>query len=248
MLPSDWRERVTAMVSGREPLAPDLFAGGPVLGPLDQIGVYANQYRIRLYEALADEVIGLRALLGDDLEPTLRRYLADCGSTSWTLERIADRLEGWLAAQGAPVAQVEMARLDRAVQRAFIAGDPQPLAIEQLAAFPPLALTPPTRLLRLTTNVHDVRSGVRSGDPVPLQTGLDVPLVVFRRERAIQTLVLEPAAFTLLEALGRGDDAGQALEQLVLDGCIAPDALADSVQRWFHDFAAHGLVQVRPDR
>ena len=244
MLPSDWRERVTAMVSGREPLAPDLFAGGPALGPVDQIGVYANQYRIRLYDALFDEVIGLRALLGDDLEPTLRRYLADCPSTSWTLERIADRLEGWLADQGAPDEQVEMARVDRAVQRAFIAGDPVPLDPAQLAGLPSLVLTPPTQLLRLTTNVHDVRSASRAGTEVALETGLDVPLVVFRRDRAIQTLVLEPAAFALLDGLREGLGLEGALEALVVEGLVEPETLAGRVQRWFHDFAAHGLVQI----
>lgn len=251
MLPSDWREQVTAMVAGKQPLTEQasgqLFAGGPVLSPVEQIGVYANQYRIRLYEALEEEVIGLRALLGDALKPTLWRYLEDCPSTSWTLERVADGLEDWLRAQGAPVAQVEMAALDRAVQRGFIAGDPQPLTAEQLATLPPLQLTPPTQLLRLTTNVHDVRSALRAGDVVDLQTGTDVPLVVFRQGRSLQTLVLEPAAFRLLAAFRDGVDVGSALEALVLEGLVEPEAVATSVQRWFRDFAAHGLVQVRSD-
>lgn len=245
MLPSDWRDRVTAMVAGKQPLSGELFAGGPVLSPVEQIGVYANQYRLRIYGALEEEVIGLRALLGDQLEVTLWRYLDDCPSTSWTLERIANGLEDWLRAQGAPVAQIEMAALDRAVQRGFIAGDPSPLTAEQLASLPPLKLSPPTQLLRLTTNVHDVRSAVRSGEAVALQTGLDVPLVVFRQGRVLQTLVLEPAAFALLTAFRDGLDVGSALEKLVLDGLAEPEDLASQVQRWFRDFAAHGLVEVR---
>ena len=245
LLPDDWREQVTAMVSGQAPLDGALFRGGPVLGPADQIGVYANQYRIRLYDALAEEVVGLRVLLGDRLKSVLWAYLRDQPSTSWTLERIAVRLEGWLRDQGAPVEQIEMAALDRAVQVAFIAADPRPLSVEQLQSLPDLELAPSVQRLWLTTNVHDVRSAVRSRASVQLEHGVVHPLVVFRKGLGVQTVVLPAGAWHLLHGFERGLSIPDALEELVVRERVTADEVGASIQGWFRDLATHGLVQVR---
>lgn len=233
------------MVSGQAELDGALFRGGPVLGPAQQIGVYANQYRIRIYDALAEEVVGLRVLLGDDLKDVLWAYLRDQPSTSWTLERIAVRLEGWLRDQGAPIEQIEMAALDRAVQVAFIAGDARPLSVEQLQSLPDLELAPSVRRFLFTTNVHDVRSAVRSGTSVALEHGQQIHLVVFRKGLGVQTVVLPKGAWHLLDGFERGLSIPDALEELVLNEVVTADEVGASIQGWFRDLATHGLVQVR---
>ena len=72
-LPDDWRETFVEMVQGKRPLEADWFTGGPALSPMEQIEVYKNQYRLRLYDALVEEVPGLAHLLGGGVEPTLRQ-------------------------------------------------------------------------------------------------------------------------------------------------------------------------------
>src|SRR5688500_11772041 len=114
-LPSDWQVVMAEMVRGAAPADGARFAGGPVLGPSEQIGIYREQYRLRMWDAFVEEIPGLRVLLGDDLERVVWGYLADCPPDSWTLARITNRLPGWLEAHGAPAAHVDMARLDAAV-------------------------------------------------------------------------------------------------------------------------------------
>lgn len=232
------------MVSGQKPLDGALFSGGPVLGPVDQIGVYADQYRLRLYPALEEEVIGLKALLGAEaLKPLLWRYLEACPSQTWTLARIAERLEGWLREQDAPIEQIEMAALDRAVQRGFTAGDGTPLTIEQLASLPPLRLHPAVSLLRHTTNVHEIRSAAYRDDRPAIRHELDVHLVIYRKGLRLAHRELEPGAWHLLSHVQRGAPLEEGLEAMLADGHIQVDTVADDIQRWMKTFAELGLVQ-----
>ena len=75
VLPPDWQARMVAMIRGAEPLEPDWFTGGPVLGPAEQIGVYRDQYRLRMWNTLVDEVPGTLALLGGVFEVVNQRIL-----------------------------------------------------------------------------------------------------------------------------------------------------------------------------
>lgn len=245
-LPDDWRDQVTAMIARRAPLDGSMFRGGPVLSPVEQIGVYRNQYELRLYDALVEEIAGLAHLLGPRLRETVWAYLDAHPSRSWTLNRVADHLVPWLEATGAPVEQVEMARVDRAVQRGFEAALGRPLVPEQLTELPDLRLQPAVTLLRLTTNVHAIRGAVLAERESPqLERGLDVPLVIFRQAFRMRHWELSPGAWHVLEALGRGVSTMDALTGVVEGGLVAPDDLAEAVQGWFRDFVTHQLVEVR---
>ena len=245
-LPPNWRTQMTKMVSGHQPLEDSLFAGGPVLTPIQQIGVYRDQYRLRIYDALHDEVNGLAALLGDDLEALLWAYLEAHPSTSYTLNHIASELVPWLEARQVPVEQLEMARLDRAVQRGFEAANGTPLRPEDLGQMPDLKLAPAVGLLWHTTNVHDIRSAsLNDGETPELETGIEVPLVIFRRDLRMRHWRVSPAMWKVLEAIDGGASVMDALGSVVEAGLVAPDELAAEVQQWFKDFVSLDLVQLR---
>ena len=59
MLPADWQVRFVEMVRGAAPLEGTWFAGGQGLSPVEQIGVYRDQFRMRLGESLSAELPGL---------------------------------------------------------------------------------------------------------------------------------------------------------------------------------------------
>jgi hypothetical protein len=240
-LPDNWRARLVEMIRGAAPPDAAWFTGGPVCTPAEQLGIYLDQYRLRLYDALVEEVPGLSWLLGDDREAVLRHYLADHPSRSWTLNRVADALPDWLAgAADATPARVDMARLDRAIQAGFEAADAPALAPEALFGLPDLRLRPAVRLLRLRTNVHDVRAAVLTGAAPPPTEAADVWLVVFRRGVSMRTLALEPGAWTLLDALDRGLPTRDAIDEAAR--VVDPATLLERLPAWFRDFVALELV------
>lgn len=248
-LPDDWRERMVEMVRGAVELDGGWFTGGPVCTPLDQIGIYANQYRIRLYDALRDELIGLRYLMdqagaGDAL---LRRFLREHPSRSWTLNRVADGLAGWLEVQAGavPVAWVEMARLDWAVQAGFEAAAGPPLDAAALVRIPRLALQPHVFLLRATHNVHDVRAALLSRGEVPPLIEGDYPIVVFRRGIGMRTWVVPVALWAVLDAIRRGKPLTAAFDDAFERGHATVEALTANVGQWFADLAERDIVTVR---
>lgn len=244
-LPDDWRERFVEMVRGTEPLDGSWFTGGPVLSGLDQIGVYKNQYRLRLYDAVAEEVPGLLHLLGGGAEPTLRAYLHDHPSTGWTLNRVANHLVAWLEERCNPRHLVEMAMLDRAVQAGFEAGDGTPIDPAALVQMPPLKLQPHVTLLPLNHNVHWIRSAVLAGaESIPdLEEGF-YPVVVFRRGIKMRHWQMPRGAFEILRGIDDGLSVEAAIDRAFNEGVLNAETLATDIGTWFKDFAERNLVEI----
>ncbi len=253
-LPDDWRDQMTRLVASRVPADGALFTGSHSLTPVEQIGVYRRQYELRLFDALRDELLGLSALLDDELggsaaKKQLWAYLRAHPSRSWTLNRVALHIVEWLEERDAPRHHVEMAMLDRAVQQGFEAADGRPITPDALATLPTLRLQPPVRLLRLTTNIHRIRTAAVHDDPeereLPeLQTGLDVPLVVFRKEHRMRTWELKKSAWRVLQRLSEGAPLMDAISTALEEGLVDQDRLPQEVEGWFRDFAQHQLVEV----
>jgi hypothetical protein len=242
-LPPDWQERMVEMIRGAASLDDAWFAGGPVCTPLQQIGIYRRQYELRLYDALVEEIPGLAHLLGDQGEDLLRRYLLEEPSRSWTLNRVADALPGWLQRQGVARHLVEMAHLDRAVQKGFEAAPGAPLDPASLITMPALRLQPHVSLLRLTHNVHEIRSAaLLDREPPALRAG-DYPIVVFRRGIKMRHWVMPLGAWGILDALADGLSVADALERVFTRGLASPEELAAEVGTWFQDFAERDLVE-----
>jgi hypothetical protein len=138
-----WRERLVDMIRGAAPVEQGMFRALPLLSPDDQVAVYATAWRIRLGNALRTECPGLVALAGDRVDELFEAWLHDHPPHSWTLDRIGIGLDAWLEARGESAATVDMARLDRAVQAGFSAGDRPNVTVGSLrAGLPVLTLQP----------------------------------------------------------------------------------------------------------
>jgi len=243
-LPPDWRTRMVEMIRGAAPLDGSWFAGGPALGPVDQIGVYRDQYRMRLGDALIEEVPGWCALVDEaERDAVVAAYLSAHPSRTWTLNRVADAFAAWLERRGAPVEQVEMARLDFVVQRGFEAADGRPLRPEDLASVPPLRLQPHVGLLRLTTDVHRARAAALAGRSLPELSRGDFPVVVFRRGVRMRHWELPLGAWAVLDGIGRGLPVGAAIERALVEGLLGEDDLGERLSGWFRDFVTRDLVE-----
>ncbi len=243
MLPSDWQEKMAAMIRGAEPLDASWFAGGPTVTPDEQIAVYHNQYRLRMYDALAEELPGLSWMLGDEAEDVLWRYLDANPPNTWTLNRIAARFQDWAVAERMSDEQVDMTKLDLAVAASFEAAWGKPLSVAQLMEMPSLRLSPHARLLRLRSNVHLIRSAALQKKDAPALESIDRPLLVFRRGIRVRHMELPLPQWTLLSRIDAGEDLGSALEAVVAEW---PD-VAPQLGEWFKAFAETDWVQVRED-
>ena len=244
-LPADWREIFVDMVRGNRPLDDRWFTGGPALSPLEQIAVYKDQYRLRLYDALAEEVPGLVWMLGAGAEPLLRAYLFDRPSTAWTLNRVADHLVEWLEQRQCPRRFVDMARLDRAVQRGFEAAPGTAIDPAALLGMPPLRLQPHVTLLRLHYNVHWLRSKAlaRSTEVPELERG-EYGVVVFRRGIKMRHWEMPRGAFAILEGIDQGLAVDAAIERAFGLDLLDPQTLGEDISTWFRDYASRSLVEV----
>lgn len=243
-LPEDWRARMVQLVSGQVPADGALFAGGPAVTPEQRIGLYRTQYRLRLVEAVEDDLLGLRRLAGDErVRRWIEAYLMTNPSTSWTLDRLSHRFAAWLASQeDASVSAVEMAQLDHAVQRGFSAGDGVALSADDLASVPALALAPHVTLLRHTTTVYAVRSALLVGESVPALEDADVRLVLHRRDRRMRHWRMDAGPFAVLEAIGAGEGVMDAVSAGVEAGGVEADQVGGAVASWFQSFAEEGLL------
>lgn len=241
----DWQAQMVAMIRGAAPLSGDLYAGSSTLTGEEQIAIYAEQYRMRLWDAFADEVPGYLALAGDAGEDVVWAFLGEHPPDHWSLGRVAEGFADWLASRGAPVEHVEMARLDHAVMRGFLAADghtPRPEQLAQaLTGALRLTLQPHVRLLAVTTSVQRTRSVWSEGGAQPPVVPGAFGLAVYRVDRAMRHVELEPGAFAALSALA----AGCTLEDAVAAAVAAePDRAPARLSAWFASFVERGLVQV----
>lgn len=243
VLPNDWRDRMVAMITGHAEADDAWFSGGPGLTAMQQLEVYQEQYRLRLYGALKVEVGGLVHFLGDRAYPVLMGFLHDHRSTSWTLNRVADGLVDWLREQGEPTQVVELAALDGLVQAGFEAAEGTEVDPGSLVTMPALRLQPHVGLLRATSTVHRYRSTVLKGDePMPLEQG-DFPIVVFRRGIKMRHMVVHPWAFAILEGLKADRSVSDVVTGLVATGAPISE-LGTKLAGFFRLFGETRLVEV----
>lgn len=236
MLPPDWRARMTEVVRGAVEPDASWFGGGPILTPRQQVEVYREQFRLRLVDALTEDLPGFVHLAGDRAEGILWDYLRDCPPDSWTLNRAADRFADWLT--GVPEAWVEMARLDLAITQGFEAADGTAIGLGDLSPGARFRLRPPVRLLRPRHAVHRLRSAVVNDRPPPALDEGDFPLVLFRKGLRMRHVELDDGAWRLLAALG----SGATLEEAVEAVADVPD-LALHLGPWCRRIAELPLLQ-----
>ncbi len=186
----------------------------PAVDRATRLAIYANAYRARLAEALAENYPALHTLLGDERFATLcRRYLDAHPSPHASIRWFGDRLAEFLARHPDYRFQgvlAEMARFEWALRAAFDAADAAPLTPAHLQDLPPaqwpaLVLRPVPALQRLDLrhNVPALWQAIDAGsDPIPVQ----------RAERALPWAVWRHGQRVLFRSLA--EDEAWALDRL----------------------------------
>lgn len=127
----------------------------------ERLGIYRDQYRIRLLDSLLDDFPGLRKIVGArKFEKLAKAYLDAHPSRSFTLRDLGRDLPQWL--RGNPEfagdrfgIAIEMARLEWAHIESFDAAEKKPLYKNDIAG--KIELQPHIRLLTLHYPVDELR-------------------------------------------------------------------------------------------
>jgi hypothetical protein len=240
------------------------------LSSFERLEIYNRQYWFRLLSSMIEDFPGLRAVLGDrKFEAMSKAYLVDCPSQSFTLRNLGARLETWLRKHpkwAGPKQElaIDIARLEWADIEAFDGKAEPPLRPEELGADAGpdlrLKLQPYISLLDLKYPVDDLLLEVRKEDEdtdfasnafqekhkrkrvtaVAKLKPAEIFLAVHRVEDSVYFRRIEREEFVILSSLRAGKTLGKAIEAAFRKNRIPAGERAESVQKWFQNWAALG--------
>ncbi len=240
------------------------------LSSFERLEIYNRQYWFRLLSSMIEDFPGLRAVLGDrKFEAMSKAYLVDCPSQSFTLRNLGARLETWVRkhpewAGSKQELAIDIARLEWADIEAFDGKADPPLRAEELGADAganlKLGLQPNISLLDLKYPVDDLLLEVRKEDEdtdfasnafqekhkrkrvqaVAKLNPAEIFLAVHRVDDSVYFRRIEREEFVILRALRDGKSLGKAIEAAFRKSRVPSGERAESVQKWFQNWAALG--------
>jgi hypothetical protein len=230
-----------------------LVTPGPALSAFERVEIYAEGYRARLVECLADDYPALRYVLGiEAFEAFARDYVAAHPSRSPSLNAYGKHFAAFCRRSAAPWAPfaAELARLEWALVEAVHAPSTSRFEPRALASVPGDAwndvrfvASPTLRVLRFRYPVNAFFQSFREGREPTLPELGESAVAVHREELALTRLELSGAAASVLERLVDGTPLGRVLAEL--EASVAdPAELAETLRaipRWFETWTASGF-------
>lgn len=218
------------------------------------LAIYANAYRQRLVEALADAFAKTRELLGAEaFEAAALHYInehpPETRNLRWFGDAFAAHLRGVFPAQAAVA---ELAQLDWALRQAFDGPDSPVLVAADLADVPPQAWAalhlkpvPTTMLLRFEHNTVALWQALddEAEAPAIVQGEAAVDWLVWRKELQPHFRSLHPVEAALLRAMLTGAGFAQACEEAqsqTEEDCT--NHIGSGLRQWLEDGLLGALV------
>lgn len=228
--------------------------GTPAVPAATRLGVYSNAYRIRLTDALGDNMPNLRALLGEEeFGAVAARYIdehpSQFASIRWFGDRLAHELERshpeqpWIA---------ELARWEWSLATAFDAQDSPTVGIESLATVAPddwgelrLEFHPSVQVLELSSNAQALFKAFADEQSPPEPAILDhpQPWLLWRQDLKTQYRSLEPDETAALAAMRSDGTFADMCEVLCAwhEADEVPLIAAGMLKRWIVEELLIGL-------
>ncbi len=216
--------------------------------PQEQLAVYVNGYRYRLYDATAEDYPVLKTYIGDDaFERLINAFIEANPSVHFNIARYTTRLPDYLhTLLDDPFAQ-ELATLEGTIARLADPDETEPLQASQLAGLTPEAwmastLHPRTAMVLMTLQypVNDYYLAVKDGESMPELQAQENHLSVFRHEDVVWRMPLAAQEFKLLQTLFAGRSIEQALATVQNEAEEAE--LMTNLSQWFSRWMRNGLL------
>ena len=195
------------------------------VGVKKRLSIYADAYRLRIIDALANSYPKLKALLGDNLfDAIARSYIDGYPSMYRNMRWVGDQMPVHLAhtLPQHPIA-AEMAAFEWALGLAFDAEDVPVLQLKDLAKIPPenwadleLVFHPSVQLLPLKWNVLLVWQALDANGNPPAPTQINETCLIWRYETSSHYQSLGETEYQVMKFVFKGAIFGQLCEYLQL--------------------------------
>jgi uncharacterized protein (UPF0276 family) len=217
---------------------------------VDQLAVYINAYRLRLYEVTTEDYSALKHYLGNNhFDQLIKDFINNTHSDHFNIGRYAAKLPSFLKSH--PLKSdlaLELAQLENAISQLTDPEETTPLTPEHLTGITPDSLMElklyPRKALQLfafkypvNAYFHAIQNEQLPKPPSPEQSFV----AVFRHQDIVWRMDLEEMEYTLLSKLFAGSTIGQALSNLDES---ATEKLSEYFSRWIH----RGMLRVTKNR
>lgn len=193
------------------------------VGAKKRLSIYADAYRLRIIEALANAYPILKALLGDDLfDKNARSYIEQYPSTYRNMRWVGDQMPAHLqkTLPQHPIA-AELAQFEWALSLAFDAEDAPILSLQDLAAIAPenwgdlrFKFHPAVQLFNPKYNVLQIWQALNVDETPPQVAQINEPYVVWRIELNSHYRSLELAEYAAIQQMMAGASFADLCENL----------------------------------
>ncbi|OYW14219.1 MAG: DUF2063 domain-containing protein [Rhodospirillales bacterium 12-54-5] len=219
--------------------------------PTEQLAVYVNAYRYRLYDVTAEDYPVLQHYLGDEsFKALIWDFVNRVTSSHFNVGRYAAQLPAFLAQHPSGDAfACELAAMENAISQLTDPAETIPLSPEHLAGMTPEILMEsvlhPRAALQLFAFEYPINSYYlavkeekQPAPPAPQKSYL----VVFRHDDVVWRMDVEENEYRLLEKLFAGQPIGIALEALQSELDASDDQLVGELSHWFSRWMRNGLL------
>lgn len=220
--------------------------------PKDQLAVYINAYRYRLYDVTAEDYSVLKQYLGSSkFDKLIWDFVNNVESTHFNIGKYAAQLPEFLSRH--PVADTfayELAKLESAISQLCDPEETTPLNPMHLEGMTAEALMEtvlhPRTALQIFAFEHQVNAyyiAVKEGIALPSLAKCKSFVVVFRHDDIVWRMELGECEYKLLQKLFAGMTVGQALEALQTEINVSEDELSANLSEWFARWMRNGLLR-----
>lgn len=212
--------------------------------PAEQLAVYTNAYRYRLYDSTAEDYPVLQHYLGEEaFRALVWDYVNHAQPTHFNIARYTLAFPGFVKEQlPQNLCAYELSQLETAIVQLADLKELPPLEEQHLNGMTPdlfmQAQLHPRAALQLLCFDYAVNDYYRAvmDEEQPAQPQAQAScLAVFRHEDRIWRMELEPAEYALLQKLFSGVRVGEALESM-------GDEYAEKISSWFSRWMRNGLL------
>lgn len=217
----------------------------------DQLGVYINGYRYRLYNVTIEDFPVLKHALGAQaFDQLITDFVNTAHSTHFNIARYSAHLPDVLSRHPlrTDIAQ-ELCVLESAIAQLHDAAETPALTPAHLDGLSPDALMElqlyPRKALQLFAFCYPVNAyynAVKNDEHPALPLPSPCHLAVFRHDDVVWRMELEEHEFHLLTHLFNGLPIGAALEKAQSDFALNDDVLPAKLFSWFSRWIRNGLL------
>ena len=240
-----------AILAGRDAAPAEWIRNKTDFAPQEQLAVYLEGYRYRLFDTVAEEYPVLAHYLGEaKFNTLLEEFIEAVPATHFNIGHYAHKLPDFLAQHKSGDAFAsELATLEATLSQLHDAKESEALTPEHLAGMTaealmeaPLALRAASALLAFAYPVNAYYGAVvKQSAPTPPAPQASY-LALLRHDDQLWRLPLEEAEYALLTLLAQGLPVGAALELLGESATASLEEWQGKLSAWFGSWIRNGLL------